>query len=271
MPEFTRHVETMFAYSDLQTTDLEAPSASTRLIRLGRRRAADGRGKRHHDVNLRFDLREHRPGTPSPTSCSRWRGLAGCSLNRPSHWANWGAQTLARWVILDAIEDKPATVAEIARRRGIARQAVQRVADVLERDGLAAYEPIPSIDERGCCGRRREVGRSCARSRLLKRNGPTRLATLSESPRSSRPRHSSTRSARRSRRTKCRATRPPFTEAPCRRPLTPLRALSVRSGSRARAVRIDVGLSLRLGTRRGHHDSVACPRRMDDGELLYGL
>ena len=53
-------------------------------------------------------------------------------------------QTLARWVILDAIEDQPSTVAQIARRRGIARQAVQRVADLLERDGLVAYEPNPS-------------------------------------------------------------------------------------------------------------------------------
>jgi DNA-binding MarR family transcriptional regulator len=54
-----------------------------------------------------------------------------------------GDQTLARWVILDAIEDRPSTVAQIARRRGIARQAVQRVADLLVRDGLAAYEPNP--------------------------------------------------------------------------------------------------------------------------------
>jgi DNA-binding MarR family transcriptional regulator len=51
--------------------------------------------------------------------------------------------TLARWVILDAIEDAPSTVAQVARRRGIARQAVQRVADLLERDGLVAYEPNP--------------------------------------------------------------------------------------------------------------------------------
>jgi DNA-binding MarR family transcriptional regulator len=52
-------------------------------------------------------------------------------------------QTLARWVILDASEDKPSTVAEIARRRGIARQAVQRVADLLERDGLVSYTTNP--------------------------------------------------------------------------------------------------------------------------------
>lgn len=52
-------------------------------------------------------------------------------------------QTLARWVILDFIEDAPSTVAQIARQRHIARQAVQRVADLLEREGLARYEPNP--------------------------------------------------------------------------------------------------------------------------------
>jgi DNA-binding MarR family transcriptional regulator len=57
--------------------------------------------------------------------------------------ARTGGQSLARWVILDAIEDGPATVAQIARRRGIARQAVQRVANLLVSDGLAAYEPNP--------------------------------------------------------------------------------------------------------------------------------
>jgi DNA-binding MarR family transcriptional regulator len=57
--------------------------------------------------------------------------------------ARVGGQTLARWVILDALEDGPATVAQLARRRGIARQAVQRVADQLARDGLVAYAPNP--------------------------------------------------------------------------------------------------------------------------------
>jgi DNA-binding MarR family transcriptional regulator len=57
--------------------------------------------------------------------------------------AKVGHQTLARWVILDSIEDRPSTVAQIARQRHIARQAVQRVADLLEREGLARYEPNP--------------------------------------------------------------------------------------------------------------------------------
>jgi DNA-binding MarR family transcriptional regulator len=57
--------------------------------------------------------------------------------------AKVGNQTLARWLILDSIEDKPSTVAQIARQRHIARQAVQRVADLLEREGLAQYQPNP--------------------------------------------------------------------------------------------------------------------------------
>jgi len=54
-----------------------------------------------------------------------------------------GGQTLARWVVLDAAEDGPASVAQIARGRGMARQSVQRVADLLVRDGLAVYEDNP--------------------------------------------------------------------------------------------------------------------------------
>lgn len=50
-------------------------------------------------------------------------------------------QSLARWVVLDAVTEQPATVAQVARRRRIARQAVQRVADVLVREGLATYLP----------------------------------------------------------------------------------------------------------------------------------
>ncbi|HET9847748.1 MAG TPA: MarR family transcriptional regulator [Candidatus Dormibacteraeota bacterium] len=70
-------------------------------------------------------------------------GLATLFTAAGESLAEVGDQTLARWVVLDAIEDSPSTVAHIARRRGIARQAVQRVADLLEREGLAAYEPNP--------------------------------------------------------------------------------------------------------------------------------
>lgn len=52
-------------------------------------------------------------------------------------------QTLARWVALDAVSETPATVSEIARRLGYARQSIQRVADLLVEDGLAVYEDNP--------------------------------------------------------------------------------------------------------------------------------
>jgi DNA-binding MarR family transcriptional regulator len=57
--------------------------------------------------------------------------------------AKMGGQTLARWLVLEAVANTPATVAQIARGLGLARQSVQRVADLLARDGLAAYEENP--------------------------------------------------------------------------------------------------------------------------------
>lgn len=53
-------------------------------------------------------------------------------------------QTLARWLVLEAVQDAPATVAQIARTMHLARQSVQRLADVLVRDGLAAYQDNPA-------------------------------------------------------------------------------------------------------------------------------
>jgi DNA-binding MarR family transcriptional regulator len=52
-------------------------------------------------------------------------------------------QTLARWLVLETLEHGAVPVAEIARRLRLARQSVQRVADLLERDGLIAYQPNP--------------------------------------------------------------------------------------------------------------------------------
>jgi DNA-binding MarR family transcriptional regulator len=62
---------------------------------------------------------------------------AGDALAEPT------GQTTARWRVLAAIEDVPLTVSQIARLWGLARQSVQRVADVLAQDGLAAYEENP--------------------------------------------------------------------------------------------------------------------------------
>jgi DNA-binding MarR family transcriptional regulator len=63
---------------------------------------------------------------------------AGEALARPA------GQTLARWLVLEAVQDAPATVAQIARSLHLARQSVQRLADLLVRDGLAAYEDNPA-------------------------------------------------------------------------------------------------------------------------------
>lgn len=63
---------------------------------------------------------------------------AGDDLARPA------GQTSARWQVLAAAEHEPATVAQIARSLGLARQSVQRVADVLAHEGLATYQANPA-------------------------------------------------------------------------------------------------------------------------------
>jgi DNA-binding MarR family transcriptional regulator len=62
---------------------------------------------------------------------------AGDALAAPS------GQSTARWRVLAAVEDAPLSVAQIARAWSLARQSVQRVADLLARDGLVAYEDNP--------------------------------------------------------------------------------------------------------------------------------
>jgi len=63
---------------------------------------------------------------------------AGEALAKPA------GQTLARWLVLEAVQDQPATVAQVARTLHLARQGVQRLADLLVRDGLAAYQDNPA-------------------------------------------------------------------------------------------------------------------------------
>lgn len=57
--------------------------------------------------------------------------------------AQTAGQTLARWLVLEAVDTGPATVADIGRSMGLARQGIQRLADLLVDDGLAAYEDNP--------------------------------------------------------------------------------------------------------------------------------
>jgi DNA-binding MarR family transcriptional regulator len=63
---------------------------------------------------------------------------AGDDLSRPF------GQTSARWQVLAAVEDESAPVAEIARRLGLARQSVQRIADILTDEGLTAFDDNPA-------------------------------------------------------------------------------------------------------------------------------
>lgn len=49
----------------------------------------------------------------------------------------------SRWQVLAAIESSSKPVADIARIMGLSRQAVQRTADVLERDGFVEYRENP--------------------------------------------------------------------------------------------------------------------------------
>ncbi len=71
-----------------------------------------------------------------------WRaGLltaAGDVLARPA------GQTSARWQVLAAVEDAPATVADVARALGLARQSVQREAD-LRRAGAVLARALDAV------------------------------------------------------------------------------------------------------------------------------
>lgn len=52
--------------------------------------------------------------------------------------------TAARWKVLGAVLHEKRSVAEIGRVMGLARQSVQRLADILVGEGLAAYEDNPA-------------------------------------------------------------------------------------------------------------------------------
>jgi DNA-binding MarR family transcriptional regulator len=57
--------------------------------------------------------------------------------------ARAGGQSLARWLVMEAVESSPLTVAQIARGLGLTRQSVQRVADLLDGDRLVEYVENP--------------------------------------------------------------------------------------------------------------------------------
>ena len=69
--------------------------------------------------------------------------LAGLFRRNGEGIARGVGQTQARWQVLSAASDGPKTVPQIARRLGVTRQNVQRIADLLVADGLARYAANP--------------------------------------------------------------------------------------------------------------------------------
>lgn len=55
-----------------------------------------------------------------------------------------GGLTAAWWQVLGGVIDEPRSVADVGRRMGVTRQAVQRIADLLVERGLAEYRPNPA-------------------------------------------------------------------------------------------------------------------------------
>jgi DNA-binding MarR family transcriptional regulator len=69
--------------------------------------------------------------------------LAGALRRRGDELAGAVGQTQARWQVLSVLSGDDLTVALAARRLGVSRQAVQRVADALTAEGLLRFEANP--------------------------------------------------------------------------------------------------------------------------------
>lgn len=69
--------------------------------------------------------------------------LAGLLREAGEEIAEGHGQTQARWQLLSVVSDPPLSVPQAARRLGISRQAVQRVANDLVADGLAEFTANP--------------------------------------------------------------------------------------------------------------------------------
>jgi DNA-binding MarR family transcriptional regulator len=70
--------------------------------------------------------------------------LNGMFLQAAETLARPAGLTAAWWQVLGAVVRGPNTVSGIARQMGLARQSVQRVADLLVSHGLAEYQSNPA-------------------------------------------------------------------------------------------------------------------------------
>jgi DNA-binding MarR family transcriptional regulator len=73
--------------------------------------------------------------------------LAGELRDRGDGIARAAGQTQARWQVISAASAAPKTIPQIARRLGVTRQNVQRIADRLVQERFATFEDNP--DHRG--------------------------------------------------------------------------------------------------------------------------
>lgn len=70
--------------------------------------------------------------------------LNGAILRAAEEIAAPAGLTPARWQILGVVLDQPMSVSEIARELGLTRQSVQRLADALVAENMAAYADNPN-------------------------------------------------------------------------------------------------------------------------------
>jgi DNA-binding MarR family transcriptional regulator len=69
--------------------------------------------------------------------------LAGVSRGSSEQLASEQGQTVARWHVMSVLSDQAFTVPAIARRLGLTRQSVQRVADELVDEGVVKRSDNP--------------------------------------------------------------------------------------------------------------------------------
>lgn len=70
--------------------------------------------------------------------------LNGAILRAAEHISTPVGLTPARWQVLGVALQEPKTVSEISRNLGLARQSVQRLADVLVSEGMGEYVDNPA-------------------------------------------------------------------------------------------------------------------------------
>lgn len=120
--------------------------------------------ERQHAVNMGSGVPERTPaGDALSALVVQVFQLNGLLLKIGDALTASTGQSSARWQVLAAAESGTLTVAQIAKALSLTRQSVQRVADLLERDGLAEYRANPA-DARACIVRLTPIGMQILRT-----------------------------------------------------------------------------------------------------------